>query len=161
GFAFCPVPAGTYDIVASAINGNGIAYAATVITGVQPGSILGKVPLTPAALPASINGQATTSTGNAATFADLSISALQQITVNSTNLLITTPLAQQSTTALSLTTAAGVSCPSNTDCVSYSLGVPASNPSVGTFVPGGPQNPGVPAGGTVGFTIDANAFVPG
>jgi Domain of unknown function (DUF4382) len=59
GFAFCPVAAGTYDVVAVAINGTGIIYAATVITGVRPGNALGKVPLPPASVPASITGQIT------------------------------------------------------------------------------------------------------
>jgi hypothetical protein len=44
-FVFCPVPAGSYDVVAAAVNGSGTAYAATVITGVQPGNALGTVPL--------------------------------------------------------------------------------------------------------------------
>ena len=44
-FSFCPVAAGTYDVVAVAVNGTQIAYAATVIIGVQPGNTLGAVPL--------------------------------------------------------------------------------------------------------------------
>ena len=45
-FSFCPVASGTYDIVVAAINGAGVAYAATVITGVQSSAALGQVPLT-------------------------------------------------------------------------------------------------------------------
>ena len=108
-FVFCPVPAGTYDLVVTSINGVGTTYAATVITGVQPGNALGNIPLTPAALPASISGQATSSTGSAATAVDLSLSALQPITVNSATVLITVPLAQQSSSTLSLATEADVS----------------------------------------------------
>src|SRR5262249_21220789 len=139
-FSFCPVNAGTYDVVVSAYNA-GVVYAATVITGVQPGSTLGNVPLTAVAAPASITGQITSSTGNAGTVADLEISALQTI---GANLMITTPLAQQSAATATLTTAAGGPCPPNTDCVSYTLSVPASNPSVGTFAPGGNQAPNAP-----------------
>jgi hypothetical protein len=160
-FVFCPVPAGMYEVVTTAINGSGIAYAATVITGVQPGNSLGNVPVTPALLPASITGQITTSTGSAGTAADLSLSALQQITVGGSTVMITTPLAQQSAATATLTTAPGPGCPVNTDCVDYTLAVPAANPSVGTFTAGGNQTPTPPPGGVVGYSLDANAFVPG
>jgi Domain of unknown function (DUF4382) len=157
-FTFCPVAAGMYDVVAVAINGSGITYAATVITNVQPGDALGNVPLTPAGQPASITDQITTSTGSAATSGDLTVSALQSIG-NST--LVTVPLAQQSSATATLTTAANVSCPVNTDCANYTLSVPAANPSVGAFNSGGNQTPAGPALGTGNYTVDALAFVPG
>src|SRR5262249_40352576 len=132
GFSLCPVAAGSYDVVVSAINGNGVVYAATVITGVQPGNNFGSIPLPAALAPASITGQVTTTNGGLAA-ADLQLSALQPITVNNSTVLITTPLAQQSAVAISLPTLPGT-CPANTDCANYTLGVPAGNPSVGTFV---------------------------
>jgi hypothetical protein len=156
GFAFCPVPDGTYDIVAVAINAAGATYAATVITDVHPGNTLANVPLTPAAIPGLIAGQITTSTGSAATVADLSVSAMQSIG----SYLVTVPLAQQSSTSLTLTTAPGGGCPANTDCTSYTLSVPAANPSIGAFNAGGNQTPAPPAPGTVPYTVDANAFIP-
>jgi hypothetical protein len=156
GFAFCPVPMGTYDIVAVAINGSGNTYAATAITGITPGSVLGTVPLTPAALPASITGQVTTIGSSAATAADISLSALQSI---GNNTLITVPLAQQSSATATLATAAGT-CPANTDCASYTLAVPGTNPAVGAFVSGN-QNPTASASVSGDYTIDATAFVPG
>jgi hypothetical protein len=158
GFAFCPVPQGTYDVVAVAIDGSGNTYAATVITGVQPGNSLGTVPLTPAGMPASIVGQITTSSGSAGTAADLVTSALQSI---GSSVLATVPLAQQSAATATLTTAPGVACPANTECADYTLGVPAANPSIGAFNPAGNQNPAAPASGSVNYFIDANAFVPG
>lgn len=158
GFAFCPVAAGTYDIVVSAVNGSGTAYAATVITGVQPGNALGNVPLTAAALPASITGEITSSTGSGAIAVDLSLSALQSI---ASNLLVTVPLAQESAATATLGTAPGVLCPANTDCVNYTLVVPAANPSIGAFNPGGNQTPAPPAPGPVGYTVDASAFMAG
>ena len=161
GFSFCPLPAGTYDVVIAAINGAGIAYGATVITGVQPGNMLGNVPLTPAQLPASINGMVTTSTGSAATSADLSVSALQSITVNNSNVLVTIPLAEQSIAAATVSTASDAACPVNTDCVNYTLSVPAANPRVGAFMSGGSQMPAAPAAGPLAYTVDAIAFVPG
>ncbi|HMK21291.1 MAG TPA: DUF4382 domain-containing protein [Terriglobales bacterium] len=160
GFSFCPLPAGSYDVVVDAVSGAGTAYTATIITGVQPGNTLGNVPLTSASMPASITGNITTSTGSAATSADLAVSALQSITVNNANLLVTIPLAAQSMSTASLTTQAGMGCPVNTDCASYTLSVPASNPSVGAFMMGN-QSPGAPAVPPVGYTIDAVAFVPG
>ena len=158
GFAFCPVPQGTYDLVAVAINGSGNTYAATVITGVQPGNSLGTVPLTPAGMPASVAGQITTSTGSAGTAADLVTSALQSI---GSSVLATVPLAQQSAATATLTTAPGGACPANTDCVSYTLGIPGANPSIGAFSSSGNQSPALPASGSVNYTIDVNAFAPG
>jgi uncharacterized protein DUF4382 len=159
-FVFCPVPAGTYDVVITAINGN-TAYGATVITGVQPGNALGNVPITAAAAPATINGQVTSSTGAAGTVADITLSALQPVTVNSVNMFITTPLPQLPAATATLVTAPGAACPAKTDCVSYALSVPAANPSVGAFVTTGTQTPAAPAAGTVNYTMDTLAFVPG
>jgi hypothetical protein len=157
GFAFCPVPDGTYDLVVSAVDGSGMAYAATVITGVQPGDSLGTVPLTAAGAPASIAGQVTTSTGTAGTSADVTVSALLPVP-NSTT-LVTVPLAQQSAATATLTTSANLSCPPNTGCANYTLVLPASNPSVGAMQAGN-QNPAAPAGPPVNYTVDGIAFVP-
>jgi hypothetical protein len=105
-FSFCPVPAGTYDVVAVAVSGTQVAYAATVITGVEPGNTLGTVPGVAQsgtnAAPASISGEVTTSTGTAATAADISLSALEPIP---SSLLVTILLASQSASAANLTTA--------------------------------------------------------
>lgn len=158
-FSFCPVAAGSYDIVAVAVNGKQVAYGATVITGVQPGNALGTVPLVAqtgtAIAPASITGQISTSTGTAATAADITLSALQPI---SPGMLVTVPLATQSAGAANVTTAAGTTCPANTDCTNYTLSVPSLNLSIGAFVAGVGQKPAAPAAGPVNFTIDAMAF---
>ena len=162
-FVFCPVAAGTYDVVAVAVNGAQVAYAATVITGVQPGNALGNVPLTAPVgtnqSPASITGQVTTSTGSAPTVADVTLSALQPISVNSSTLLVTIPLAAQSAATATLTTATSATCPAKTDCATYTLAVPAANPSVGAFSTSGSQKPAVPAVGLVNYTMDARAVV--
>jgi hypothetical protein len=158
GFAFCPVPQGTYDLVTVAVDGLGNTYSATVITGVQPGNALGTVPLAPAGTPASIAGQITTSTGSAGTAVDLVVSALQSI---GNSVLVTVPLAQQSAATATLTTASGLACPASTDCVSYTFSVPGANPSIGGFNSGGNQTPASPASGSANYTIDANAFAPG
>lgn len=158
-FSFCPVVAGTYDVVVGAVSGTQVAYAVTVITGVQPGNALGMVPVTAqtsaSTTPASITGLVTTSTGSTATAADISLSALQPI---SSSVMVTIPLAGQSATMANLTTAAGSTCPGKTDCVSYTISIPALNPSVGSFVASASQKPGVPMAGPVSYTIDAFAF---
>lgn len=158
-FSFCPIAAGTYDVVVTGISGNQIAFAVTVITGVQPGNALGNVPLVAQSgmntAPATITGQVTTSSGAAATAADVSISALQVV---SSSLMITVPLAGQSATSAQLTTVPGASCPANTDCASYTFSVPALNPSIGAFVAAASQNPAAPASGPANYTIDALAF---
>jgi len=160
-FSFCPLPSGTYDVVIAAVNGAGIAYAATVITGVQPGNALGNVPLTAALVPGSITGTITTTTGSMATSADLSLSALQSITEGSSTVLVTVPLAAQSMATATVSTAAGAGCAANTNCASYTLSVPAANPSVGHFTAGPSQSPAAPAVGPANYTVDAIAFVPG
>jgi hypothetical protein len=158
-FSFCPVAAGTYDVVAAAVSGSQVTYAATVITGVQPGNALGTVPLVAQTgtntAPGSITGQITTSTGSAATAADISLTALQPI---SSSTMVTVPLAGQSAAAANLTTAAGTTCPANTDCASYTLSVPALNPSVGTFTAAASQKPAAPVAGPANYEIDAFAF---
>jgi len=158
-FSFCPVAAGTYDVVVGAVSGMGVAYAATVITGVQPGDALGLVPVTAltgaSTAPASITGLVTTSTGSAATAADISLSALQPI---SSSVMVTIPLAGQSATVANLTTMANSTCPGNTDCASYTFAVPAMNPSVGAFVASASQKPAPPTAGPVNYSIDAFSF---
>lgn len=158
-FSFCPVAAGTYDVVIAGVSGTQVAYAVTVITGVQPGNALGIVPVVAQSgintAPASITGQVTTSTGSAGTAADVSISALLPA---GSSLMVTVPLAGQSATSAQLTTVATAGCPTNTDCATYTLSVPAMNPSVGAFVAGSSQKPAPPMAGPVTYTIDAFAF---
>ncbi len=162
-FSFCPVPEGSFDVVAAAEDGSGVAYAATVTTGVQAGTAMGNVPLIATSgtstAPASIMGQVTTSTGSAATPADVSLSALQPIAANGGTLLVTIPLAQQSATTVNVATAGDAACPANTACASYTLSVPGANPNVGAFNSSGTtyaQNTTDP----VKYTVDALAFVP-
>jgi hypothetical protein len=76
----------------------------------------------------------------------------------SSSVMVTIPLAGQSATTANLTTAAGSTCPGKTDCASYTLSVPALNPSVGAFVARASQKPAAPAAGPVSYTIDAFAF---
>jgi hypothetical protein len=140
-FFFCPVPPGTYDVIAIAFNG-GTAYAATVTTGVQPGNTLtglAKIKLIAAGAQATINGTVTTTSAtNTAIAEDVTVVPLQAV---SANLLIPIPQFGASTTT-TITTAVpnppGHTCSSNTvACNDYSLLVPAGNPNVGVFNPMG------------------------
>lgn len=165
-FVFCPVPAGSYDVIAVGVNGAGTSYAATATLGVSPGSALGNVPLVAVSIEnpaqATITGLVTTTKAPpAATAADVVLSAEQPV---SGSLLIVVPLVQQLSSSLTVTTQSpasspGTTCPTNTACANYNLGVPAANPNVGTFSASGTSY--TQATGTVVYTVEAQAFVGG
>lgn len=158
-FFFCPLPAGPYDIVVDAASINA-TYIATLTTGVALGTNMGDLPITPqvgnsaASQPGTITGLATTGgSGNSAPSADVVLSALQ---AGSPKLQFTVPLLPG--TASIITTAAGATCPASTDCASYALVVPASNPVVGAFSASGTTY-AAPASGIVNYSVDAAAFM--
>ena len=161
-FVFCPVPTGqSFDVVVAGINGANLAYAPTIVTGVQAGNTVGNVPLYAttgtSTGPATITGTVTSAASTGAVAVDLTLSALQQ--VGTTNFTI--PLAQQSSATATLTTAASTGslvCPTNTDCGVYSLVVPAVNATVGTFSTSGFTF--TPGSGAVNYTVEAQAFNP-
>jgi Domain of unknown function (DUF4382) len=160
-FNLCPVPAGTYDLVAVGVNGAGVAYAATITTGVGPGKNVGKVPLIAvtgaSTQPASLTGTVTTAkAGPAATIADIILSALQQVGTTT----YTIPLAQQSSATATLVTAAAGTCPANTDCANYTLSLPPANPTIGAFAATGITYT-ASTDTVVNYKVEAHAFVPG
>ena len=57
-------------------------------------------------------------------------------------------------------TEGGPGCPPGTQCASYILFVPASNPSVGIFNPGGTGYT-TPAPGPVSYEVNGRAYIPG
>lgn len=167
-FILCPVAAGTYDVVAVAIISSGpnanTAFATTITTGVQPGAALGNVPMIPqiglGTGQASITGLVSTAAAAGSTTADLQLSALQQTQLNGTNVQVTIPLVQQQSSTLTVTTVVDATCAAKTACVTYTLAVPAQQPSVGAFATAGTvysQSLATP----VTYTVDAQAFVPG
>ncbi len=133
-FVLCPVPDGTYDVVAVMVGPTGTAYAATITTGVQRGMALGKIPMVAQTgtntNDASITGGITTTTGSAATPADITLFAMQQVTLSGSSVKVIVPLAQQQSSTASVTTASG-SCGANKDCANYTLAVPAMWPNIG------------------------------
>jgi uncharacterized protein DUF4382 len=139
-FNFCPVPAlpsgSSYDVVAVAVNGANVAYAATITTGVQPGNALGNIQMIAvtgaSTAPGSITGQVTSAnaSSNGITI-DVMLSALQS--AGSGNFTI--PVSSQSAT-LSLAThkpsgCAADPCPPYT--ASYTMTVPPVSPAIGAF----------------------------
>ncbi len=134
-FSFCPVPAGTYDVVAVAVSGTNVAYGATITTCVQPGNALGNVPMIAVTdtrtASATITGQVTSvNTSSNGTAVDVLLSALES--VSSTRFSI--PVGAQSAT-LSATeqalTCSTPSCPPYTP--NYTMTVPPANPTLGAF----------------------------
>jgi hypothetical protein len=139
-FVLCPVPAGTYDLVVSAVDGAGVFYAATVTTGVQASTAVGNIPLNPepsangaSTAPASLTGIVQTSGSSGGVSEIVTLSALQTVGITGSNLLITIPLVQQSVATSNITTVSGVSCQGGFDCVDFTLAVPGVSAFVGAF----------------------------
>lgn len=154
-FVLCPLPTGSYDIIVAAVDGNGVAYNATVTFGVPTGTNLGSIPLEPESDTdtslATILGQVTSQGEAGPVQTDLSLSALQSADTT----LVTIPLLGASTGNLS--TQEDPACPEGTACADYVLEVPGSNPLVGTFASEGTTYEG-PAEGSVLYTVNARAF---
>jgi len=92
----------------------------------------------------------------AATSIDVLVSALEPV---STGLTVTMPqLPNMSSPTLALTTESGTACPTGTDCVSYTMPLPAAAPYVGAFSAGGTTL--APSVLPAAYTMDAIAFVP-
>ena len=163
-FNFCPLPTGVvFDVVVVAINSAGVAYNATVATGVPGGTNLGAIPLVPetgpSSAPATFQGYVTATTGSAAASIDVSVSALQTVRLgNGASLAVTIPAENGSTSNISVNS--NTNCPAttplNANCAQYTLVVPGSNPSVGLFSSSS-FSYAAPATGDVLFTVDATA----
>lgn len=172
-FRFCPLPTGTFDIVAVAVGPNNLPYNATAIANVPNGTNLNVslVAETGATAPAVLQGVVTATTGTAGAIADVTLSALQQISIGTTMRNITIPLEKiqasgttpetDSTGLISVSsnTACPKTAPANTNCAQYTLVVPASNPNVGVFSSSGVTFT-APAGEAVLFSVDAQAAKP-
>jgi len=171
-FRFCPLPtAAVFDVVADAVSGTGVAYNATVLLHVPMGTALGSLPLvaetgTPNG-PAVIQGLVTAVNGTAGADTDISFAALQGISLSGGGTLqIAVPLLNtslQSSTpsvAVQSSTPCQGATPTGAFCAPYALVVPASNPSVGTFVSGTAATFALPAAGPVPYSVLAQASQP-
>jgi hypothetical protein len=143
-FVFCPLPAGTYDVVVVGTRTDGAFYEPSIVTGVAVGDTTGGIslylPSNPAASGANLSGLVTSQTGaKVGTAADIQLSALE--TVGS--IIYTIPLAPTSTQSnptLAVATApsgSGMSCPAGTDCASYTMQIASGGPYVGAWSAGG------------------------
>jgi uncharacterized protein DUF4382 len=174
-FRFCPLPTGTFDIVVVALGAANLPYNATAVLNVPNGTNLSVIPLvaeTGATAPAILQGFVTAKTATAGATADVSLAALQSISLSgggtrqlniplqNTQATTTTP-AVMSTELVSITdsTTCPTGSPTGANCAQYTLVVPASNPSVGVFASGG-FTFSAPASGDVLFSVDAIAAVP-
>jgi hypothetical protein len=149
-FVFCPVPEGTYDVVAVAVDSSSVAYAPTVTTGVQPGNAVGEMLLfkqapSPGTSAAQITGDVTT---NAAS--DARVSALLPL---DSSTMVTVPFALESKTSVLFSTTANQ--PST-----YTVSVPVANLTVGAFQASGTSY-AASTNTTVTYTMDALASIVG
>jgi hypothetical protein len=151
-FVFCPLAAGTYDVVISGMRGSdGALYSPSIVTGVAVGDTTGNVMLNPPTLPAAssfanLTGLVT-SANNASPAApvtiDVSLTALA--TVNSGIYTIPQQPAAAPNYNVSQTVSTGagpvgnppVACPTGTDCINYSLPVPSGGAYIGAWSSGG------------------------
>lgn len=176
-FVFCPLPAGTYDIVAvgpaTLANGTipGAAYSAGVVLSIQPGQTTGNIALVANAQESLLNGLVTTQNGAsppAGTVADLQLAALQQLPGNGPTITVpqlpltpgTAGIASTYSADGTYTTATGGSCATNVDCVNYALYVPSAWPNVAAYQSSGSQfsqSTSTP----VNYIVDAESEVPG
>ena len=173
-FRFCPLPTGPFDVVAVAVGPANLPYNATTVLNVPNGTSLGAIPLvaeTGATAPATLKGFVTATNAGAAAQIDVSLSALQSVTVSGAARALTIPLQTiaatattpevDSTSPISVTAAATcpTGSPANTNCAEYTLVVPTSNPNVGVFSSGSVSYT-APGSGDVLFTVDAIAAKP-
>jgi hypothetical protein len=164
-FVFCPLPAGTYDVVIVGTRADGAIYEPSIVTGVSVGSTTGNVDLfalASAALSSStLNGTVTSQNSSmAGTVADVDLSVLE--TVNAVTYTIPlAPTSTQNSATLALETVApsgALSCPAGTDCANYSLAVSSGAANVGAWTSTGTA---LTANVTLAtYKIDGVAFVP-
>jgi len=172
-FNFCPLPVGAvFDVVVDAIKGS-VAYNATVALNVPGGTALGNIPLVAetgtATGPGTIQGFVTAVMGTSPTITgakiDATFSSFQSVPVSGGSRKITIPLektASQNSTPI-VTVESASSCPAGSPagafCAQYTLVLPASNPSVGSFSAGSITY-AAPAAGNVLYTVEARASQP-
>lgn len=163
-FVFCPIPAGTYDVVVVGESSGGVVYAPAIVTGIANGETTGTIALnaplvaTATLSTATLTGTVTSqNASHAGTPADVGLSALE--TVGST--VYTMPLvmnAQQSSATTSVSTAAGSGCTNGTDCASYSMVLPSAGAYVGAYSTAGVTLTQSSTFGT--YVVDGIAYVP-
>src|ERR1700752_3924143 len=161
-FVFCPIPAGTYDVVVVGESSGGVAYEPSIVTGVGNGETTGNVSLFAATAgaqgAATFTGTVTSQNrSNGGTIADVNLSALEA-TGGTTYTIQLLPTAQESSVTLALETAASSSCPAGTDCASFAMTLPAVAPTIGPYTTNGTTLTASAA--LASYSIDGEAEVP-
>ncbi len=182
-FSFDRLPLATsFDLVAVAISGSGVAYDATVVVGVPPGTELGAIPLITgsgdSSGPAKIEGILTATSGSRPASIRAKVSAIQTIAIGGgMSIPVEVPqtvtvsgadyrpvtIPAESGSAADIFVRSNSECPAlgaaNANCGHYVLVVPGSNPSVGLFN-GGKVSYAPPAAGPVLYSVRATSFMP-
>ena len=143
-FVFCPLPAGTYDVVIVGTKADGTVYEPSIVTGVSVGSTTGNVnlyaPSVSATSKATLSGTVTSQTAAlTGTVADVELSALEMVST-ATYTIPLAPTTTQHAATLSVETAASTPtnvCVTGTDCANYSLQLASGGPYVGAWTSGG------------------------
>lgn len=162
-FVFCPIPAGSYDVVIVAERTDGTAYQPAIVTGVANGNTVGTIGvfLGTAGIQgaATFSGSVTSQNGaKAGTVADIELSALESA---GNGAIFTIPLlanAQQTAATLDIETAAASGCSTETDCANYSMLLPAGGPYIGSYSAGGVTL--TQSSPLASYVIDGTAVVP-
>ncbi len=161
-FVLCPVPQGTYDLVAVGVDGASVSYSAGVETGIQSGQLAGKIPLVPGSRQGTLEGLITTQgTGMNPLGVSLAVraDALQQVATNGTT--ITVPLLpSQSPYNEAMLTTNGSNCVPGADCASFAMQLPTSTPNVVACSEQTAQFK-QQQGSVPGYTADSVAAIPG
>lgn len=127
-FRLCPVSLGQYDLAATAVGKDGVAFAPTLLMDVPAGAATVDLSLERAgtvnAAPATVVGQVSLLSGKENGFGRVRISALASSGSGSGAFTFTVPLPKSGTGTL---TVAGPSA------LPYSFNVPAAGPRVGVF----------------------------
>ncbi len=147
-FTLCPLPSGTYDVVAVGQTPF-FTYNPTVTFGVPLGTAMGNIPLIPQTvnLPATVSGQVTAAnSGGTAPTVDVNISALQPMG----NLLVTIPPLGNS--SANVTTENGRT--------TFTLILSPGNPQFGTFSVSPATLYTPPLAGSALYQLNAQAFSP-
>ncbi len=161
-FVLCPVPQGTYDLVAVGVDGASVSYSAGVEMGIQSGQLAGKIPLVPGSQQGTLEGLITTQ-GTAMNPLGVSLAvqadALQQIATNGAT--ITVPLLpSQSPYNEAMLTMSASSCATGADCAPFAMQLPSSTPNVVACSEQTAQFKQM-QGSSPGYTAESAAAIPG
>jgi hypothetical protein len=157
-FVFCPIPAGTYDIVVVGQTTGGTAYQPSIVTGIANGQTTGTVGLYAAAGGGlgvvELSGLVTSQVS-----VDVQLNVLETPSAGGTSFTIPLlPNAQQPAATLSIETTASSTCSNGTDCVTYDMMLPSGGPLLGAYSAAGVTLS--QASALANYVVDGLAFAP-